>query len=165
MNDGIDLNILHLIETGTPPMASPKQSTPKGSSSRLSISDQNNNLVGMTEKERERSLDEAAVNDIRGRYMGNSSVVYTAEFVKNGEEMMEVLRSKIGVFDLCVVGIGKDAGSKLMSGLTDWNEYPELGPLGDVLVSSDFASTVSVLVLQQYKGDDGILPRMQSLSA
>ena len=31
----------------------------------------------------------------------------------------------------------------------DWSEYPELGAIGDILASSDFSATVSVLVVQQ----------------
>ena len=42
--------------------------------------------------------------------------------------------------------------SPLTAGLTDWSECPELGAIGDMLASSDFAATVSVLVLQQYVG-------------
>ncbi|PHU00701.1 hypothetical protein BC332_30488 [Capsicum chinense] len=36
--------------------------------------------------------------------------------------------------------------------LTDWSECPELGAIGDLLASSDQASVVSVLVVQQYVG-------------
>jgi hypothetical protein len=41
-------------------------------------------------------------------------------------------------------------------GLTEWNEFPELGFLGDVLASSDSQCQVSVLVVQQqvYRAGD-----------
>lgn len=40
----------------------------------------------------------------------------------------------------------------MTAGLTDWSECPELGAIGDLLASSDQASIVSVLVVQQYAG-------------
>ncbi|KAH1080597.1 hypothetical protein J1N35_020358 [Gossypium stocksii] len=42
--------------------------------------------------------------------------------------------------------------SPLTTDLTDWSECPELGAIGDILAESDFSSTVSVLVIQQYIG-------------
>ncbi|KAF6156579.1 hypothetical protein GIB67_002762, partial [Kingdonia uniflora] len=36
--------------------------------------------------------------------------------------------------------------------LNDWSECPELGAIGDLLASSDSATTISVLVVQQYVG-------------
>ena len=58
---------------------------------------------------------------------------------------------------------GEEMSSPLTAGLTDWSECPELGAIGDLLASSDFAATVSVLVVQQYVGpwaqdDDMDLP-------
>uniref|UniRef100_J3KVH9 Uncharacterized protein n=1 Tax=Oryza brachyantha TaxID=4533 RepID=J3KVH9_ORYBR len=58
-------------------------------------------------------------------------------------------------FDLVVVGRrgggeGDDLeGSALTSGLSEWSECPELGVLGDMLASAEFASKVSILVVQQ----------------
>ncbi|KAF0905405.1 hypothetical protein E2562_004382 [Oryza meyeriana var. granulata] len=40
-------------------------------------------------------------------------------------------------------------GSALTSGLSEWSEFPELGVLGDMLASAEFASKVSILVVQQ----------------
>jgi hypothetical protein len=44
----------------------------------------------------------------------------------------------------------------MFMGLTEWNEFPELGFLGDVLASSDSQCHVSVLVVQQqvYRAGD-----------
>ncbi|KAH6756324.1 hypothetical protein C2S51_038919 [Perilla frutescens var. frutescens] len=44
-------------------------------------------------------------------------------------------------------------------GMNDWEECPELGPIGDILSASDFSATASVLVIQQHslKGElDGL---------
>ncbi|KAG5148487.1 hypothetical protein JHK82_015368 [Glycine max] len=57
------------------------------------------------------------------------------------------------IHDLFIVGRGQGVISPLTAGLTDWSECPEIGAIGDMLASSDFAATASVLVLQQYVGD------------
>ncbi|KAF3621988.1 hypothetical protein FXO38_20694 [Capsicum annuum] len=54
--------------------------------------------------------------------------------------------------ELFIVGRGKVTILPLTAGLTDWSECPELGAIGDLLASSDQASVVSVLVVQQYVG-------------
>ncbi|KAK4400397.1 Cation/H(+) antiporter 15 [Sesamum angolense] len=46
--------------------------------------------------------------------------------------------------------------SPFTAGLSDWSECPELGAIGDLLASSDFVATYSVLVLQQYIGMEAI---------
>ncbi|ONM51895.1 Histone acetyltransferase type B catalytic subunit [Zea mays] len=59
-------------------------------------------------------------------------------------------------FDLLIVGRrggegeGDPEGSTaLTSGLSESSEFPELGVLGDMLASAEFASKVSILVIQQ----------------
>lgn len=54
------------------------------------------------------------------------------------------------VNDLFIVGRGQGTMSPLTDGLTDWSECPELGAIGDLLASSDFETTASVLVMHQY---------------
>lgn len=53
--------------------------------------------------------------------------------------------------ELYIVGRSyKNTSTELTVGLKEWTECPELGPVGDILVSSDFSMVVSVLVIQQY---------------
>ncbi|CAK8537902.1 unnamed protein product [Lathyrus sativus] len=95
---------------------------------------------------------------------------YKEEVIKDSVEMINVLRSLEGCFDLVLVGRRHESESNLFSGLTDWNEYPELGPIGDMLVSSDSTFDGSVLVIQQHKSsgigyhDSGILPKQENLT-
>lgn len=86
------------------------------------------------------------------RTMSNESVTYVEKVVNNGEETVTIIRSMDKIHDLYVVGRGQGSESNLTIGLTDWTESPDLGAIGDLLASSDFTSTVSVLVIQQYKG-------------
>jgi hypothetical protein len=70
--------------------------------------------------------------------------------VNNAEEVVAAIRKMEGLHQLYIVGRGYESGSPLTVGLQEWAECPELGPIGDVLVSSEFTKTVSVLVVQQY---------------
>ena len=76
---------------------------------------------------------------------------YREEVVRDGVEMINVLRSLDGCFDLILAGRRHASESSLFSGLNEWNEYPELGVVGDMLVSSDSTYDGSVLVVQQQR--------------
>lgn len=52
-------------------------------------------------------------------------------------------------YDLYIVGRREGMESSLTFGLTEWSDCPELGALGDSLVSSSFTSNISVLIVQQ----------------
>ncbi|KAL9377758.1 hypothetical protein Peur_029093 [Populus x canadensis] len=105
-----------------------------------------------TENLKEKQLDEDHVNEFRTQTAHNGSIFYNEIVVSNGEETVAAIRSMDNHHDLFIVGRGQGMISPLTAGLTDWSECPELGAIGDLLASSDFAATVSVLVLQQYVG-------------
>ncbi|RZC91383.1 hypothetical protein C5167_027450 [Papaver somniferum] len=84
----------------------------------------NDMLSVVTNNERERQLDEDSISDFRMKISNNESIV----------------------------GRGHGTPSPLTDSLTDWSECPELGAIGDILASEDFALSVSVLVVQQYVG-------------
>lgn len=112
-----------------------------GDSSELSIA---------VDSEKERHLDEEYINEFRMRNASEESITYIEKVVNNGEETVAAIRSIDSGHDLFIVGRGQGMISPLTAGLTDWSECPELGAIGDLLASSDFAATVSVLVVQQY---------------
>ncbi|XP_058744705.1 cation/H(+) antiporter 15-like [Vicia villosa] len=99
---------------------------------------------------------------------------YKEEVVRDSVEMINVLRSFEGCFDLVLVGRRHASESCLFSGLNYWNEYPELGPIGDMLVASDSTFDGSVMVIQQQKRsgigyhdlnlDSGVLSRQENLT-
>ncbi|KAL6013182.1 Cation/H(+) antiporter 15 [Asimina triloba] len=109
-------------------------------------------LTLTTDEEKERQLDEDYVNQFRLRHASNESVVYVEKVVRNSEETVATIRGLDNVYDLFIVGRGQGFSTPLTAGLTDWSECPELGPIGDLLASSDYAATVTVLVVQQYVG-------------
>ncbi|KAG8374740.1 hypothetical protein BUALT_Bualt10G0027300 [Buddleja alternifolia] len=109
-------------------------------------------LTVETDNDREKQLDEDYINEFRSRMTNDSSVVYIEKLVNHGEETVAAIRSIDAIHDLFIVGRGQGMISPVTAGLTDWSECPELGAIGDLLASSDFAATYSVLVVQQYVG-------------
>ena len=63
---------------------------------------------------------------------------YLEKHVADGAELVAVLRGLKSEYRLFMVG------------LDEWAECLELGLVGDILVSSDFSPTASVLIVQQY---------------
>ncbi|CAA2976368.1 cation H(+) antiporter 15 [Olea europaea subsp. europaea] len=111
-------------------------------------------LTVVTDTDRNKQLDEDYINEFRARTANDGSIVYTEKVVNHGEETVAAIRSIDPIHDLFIVGRGQGMISPLTAGLTDWSECPELGAIGDLLASSDFASMYSVLVVQQYVGMD-----------
>lgn len=101
--------------------------------------------------ERERLLDD----DYLGKFKmatANSRSIRCFDLVLNDEE--ETIKAIKSMdehnHDLYIVGRGKGMASTLTLGLADWCECPELGPIGDLLVTSEFESSFSVLIVQQH---------------
>ncbi|XP_009776809.1 cation/H(+) antiporter 15-like [Nicotiana tabacum] len=109
-------------------------------------------LTVATDSDKEKQLDEEYIKEFRTRTTNDESVIYTERVVNHGEETVAAIRSIDNSHDLFIVGRGQGNISPLTAGLTDWSECPELGAIGDLLASSDFAMKVSVLVVQQYVG-------------
>ncbi|KAG6480281.1 cation/H(+) antiporter 15-like [Zingiber officinale] len=101
----------------------------------------------------EAKLDDDYLNEFRVRNASNDSVVYVDQVTSSTEETVAAIRAMGDTHDLYVVGRSQsEAATSLTAGLTEWAECPELGPIGDLLASSDFAMSVSVLVVHQYVG-------------
>lgn len=109
-------------------------------------------LTVETDKDIQKQLDDKLIHEFRMRYGNDESVDYFEKVVNNGEETVSAIRTMDDIHDLFIVGRGQGMISPLTAGLTDWSECPEMGAIGDLLASSDFAATASVLVVQQYVG-------------
>ncbi|KAF6156306.1 hypothetical protein GIB67_009603 [Kingdonia uniflora] len=110
------------------------------------------NLNIVTEIETERLYDDKYITDFRLQNVSDETIVYTEKFINNAEETVVAVRSMENIHDLYIVGRGQGMISPLIASLNDWSECPELGAIGDLLASSDSATTISVLVVQQYVG-------------
>ncbi|KAF6174097.1 hypothetical protein GIB67_020279 [Kingdonia uniflora] len=94
-------------------------------------------------------LDGVLMNEFRTYCLGNERVVYREEVVTDGVGLVAVIQTMEYKYDLMIVGRRHDVESPLVKGLTEWNEFPELGYIGDMLGSSETDSGVSILVVQQ----------------
>ncbi|XP_058764964.1 cation/H(+) antiporter 15-like [Vicia villosa] len=109
-------------------------------------------LTVETDNDIEKRIDDKLIHEFRMRYLNDDSFNYFEKVVNNGEETVAAIRTMDDIHDLFIVGRGHGMISPLTAGLTDWSECPEMGAIGDLLASSDFAASASVLVVQQYVG-------------
>ncbi|XP_027361493.1 cation/H(+) antiporter 15-like [Abrus precatorius] len=116
------------------------------------VSDEPRVLTVQTDKDIDKQLDEKLICEFRMICCDYDSVDYIEKVVNNGEDTVAAIRTMDDIHDLFIVGRGQGMISPLTAGLTDWSECPEIGAIGDLLASSDFAATASVLVVQQYVG-------------
>nr|WDD38927.1 cation/H(+) antiporter-like protein [Fagopyrum tataricum] len=106
-----------------------------------------------TEQKHEKDIDNNFIANFLQRNSAESPVQYMEMASNSGADTVAMLKEiDHRNFDLYMVGRGQGVLTPMTSGLIEWSECPELGPIGDVLVTSDFAVDVSVLVVQQYAG-------------
>ncbi|ERN16927.1 hypothetical protein AMTRI_Chr02g222120 [Amborella trichopoda] len=139
---GVSFNLVRFLERK--PVGSQRSFDEKASLEREDLDD-------LSEQEKERHLDEQFLVEFDERYVTPGRVAYVEKIVSNGAETVAELRALEGMYNLFIVGKGRRSMSPLTSGMTDWEECPEIGPVGDLLSSSDFSVTASVLVVQQYR--------------
>lgn len=103
-----------------------------------------------TPMDTEKFLDDDYIREFKLLEAHNESLHYAETFVNDSEETVAAVKSVDKIHDLFIVGRRQGVLSKLTEGLTEWSETPELGAIGDLLVSPDFPARVSVLVVQHY---------------
>ncbi|KAL9391685.1 hypothetical protein Peur_015605 [Populus x canadensis] len=146
--EGIGLTVVRFLPGDQVEEIQPKDLLPVGEAHKM--------LTSITYVDNNRKLDDEYVNEFRLKTSGEQFVSYQEKVVNNDEEIVLALQEMHHIYDLYVVGRGEGIVSPLTESLADWCEYPELGPIGDLLITSSFAQG-SVLVVQQYVGSkDGI---------
>lgn len=100
----------------------------------------------------EKMLDAEVIKDFKMTCLGDGRVKFLEEMSEDGPQTALRLRKMVNEFDLMIVGRRKGLeSSPQISGLSEWNEFPELGVLGDLIASLDINTRTSVLVIQQQK--------------
>ncbi|XP_058762844.1 cation/H(+) antiporter 28-like [Vicia villosa] len=112
-------------------------------------------LVGyriiLPEQEEEMQLDDECFAEFYEKHVIGGRIAYTEKHLANASETFSILKSFEGQYSLVIVGREGGVNSILTRGMNDWQQCPELGPIGDVLSGPDFAVTVSVLIIQQHR--------------
>ncbi|GFS36441.1 hypothetical protein Acr_00g0045940 [Actinidia rufa] len=123
----------------------------------LRLSDLTNEEIGEVSMETmeaqvEIRLDESFISEFRHYTDGDKWIMYFVKAVRNGAETIETIKSMFPGFDLFILGRGMGMSSRFTAGIDEWSEGPEIGAIGDLLMVSDFSSTIPILVVQQYAG-------------
>ena len=92
------------------------------------------------------SLKETVTNIVKEK---DESVTYIDKSISDGSETSKILRAMGNDYDLFIVGRSSGVGTEATSGLGEWTEFEELGPIGDLLASHEFPSRASVLVVKK----------------
>lgn len=95
--------------------------------------------------------DEIFLSDMKQKSSGDSSIVFQDSIVKDIRETTEVIRG----FKKCNLFIvGRMSEGQLVSAFDSKSHHcPELGPLGNLLISGEISTSASVLVVQQYRSE------------
>lgn len=110
-----------------------------------------NHVSFQIDHEREKLLDDDYLSKFKIATMNSKTIHYFELVLNDEEEAIKAIKSMDEHnHDLYLVGRGRGMVSPLTSGLADWCDCPELGPIGDLLVTSQFESAFSVLIVQQY---------------
>ncbi|KAH6762841.1 hypothetical protein C2S52_020274 [Perilla frutescens var. hirtella] len=93
-------------------------------------------------------LDAEILKDTRMQGGHQDNIVYREERVKDGAETALLVHAMEEAFDLIMVGRRHKDDTPQLLGLSEWNDLPELGPVGDMLAAPDLTTPVSVLLVQ-----------------
>ena len=92
--------------------------------------------------------------------MAQGKADFVEKYVSDGLETVGALREIADMYSLFIVGKGGRGNSPLTTGMSDWEECPELGLVGDLLASSEMNISGSILVIQRHRHsetDTGLL--------
>uniref|UniRef100_A0A7N0T6B6 Cation/H+ exchanger domain-containing protein n=1 Tax=Kalanchoe fedtschenkoi TaxID=63787 RepID=A0A7N0T6B6_KALFE len=104
-----------------------------------------------------RQDDESFANFYERNVAGGGRVSYVEKYLVNSAETLSVLQALAGQYGLIIVGKGGGrVNSVLTIGMGDWEQCPELGPIGDILSSTHYSQMGSVLVIKQHNVKGGI---------
>ncbi|XP_073012220.1 cation/H(+) antiporter 15-like [Typha latifolia] len=147
MHPRVGATVVRFKSAATSRDASASDSVGMGSSSWAS-SGVTTSIPDEDEEGDERVEDDKFLSNFYYRFVATGIVSYEEKLVRNGPETVAVLRSMVGMYSLFIVG--RVCQTHMTSGLGEWNECPELGPIGDLLASHDFMDTGSVVILQHH---------------
>ncbi|XP_071703077.1 cation/H(+) antiporter 18-like [Rutidosis leptorrhynchoides] len=94
-----------------------------------------------------RSMDDEVIDEFKDKLLKETSNKYEERVVKNGTEVIGVIRE----YSRCqLILVGRMPEGELAASMRKRSECPEMGPIGNLLISPEFSTMASVLVVQQY---------------
>lgn len=90
-----------------------------------------------------------AIDSFKMNTRTNKNYDYYEKSVGEGADTAKILYSLGNDFDLFMVGRRHDEYTPVLFGLAEWSKHLELGVIGDMLISADFRSEASVMIIQQ----------------
>ncbi|GLT84193.1 hypothetical protein SLE2022_024400 [Rubroshorea leprosula] len=117
-------------------------------------------IMAISNQGTETEIDNAVIESFKNSFVSTGKVGYVEKYVNDGVQTATVLREIGDMYNLFIVGRGGRGHCPLTTGMSDWEECPELGLVGDLLASSDMNINSSVLVIQRHRGsetDTGII--------
>ncbi|KAI3962212.1 hypothetical protein MKX01_030762 [Papaver californicum] len=113
------------------------------------------------QKSKEQRIDEDTVYAFKVKTAGFKNVKYIEAMVMDGVELISSINRMEMSFDLLIVGREHgEESSELLEAFNGWNEFQELGVIGDMLVSFESKTSGSILVMQQRQ--PSLLHRLKS---
>nr|XP_043638784.1 cation/H(+) antiporter 18-like isoform X1 [Erigeron canadensis] len=94
-----------------------------------------------------RSMDDEVIDEFKEKLLKESSNKYIERVVKNVSEAIEVVREHSKCH---LILAGRMPEGELVAAMRKRSECPEMGPVGNLLLSPEMNVTASVLVVQQY---------------
>ncbi|XP_031288312.1 LOW QUALITY PROTEIN: cation/H(+) antiporter 15-like [Pistacia vera] len=94
-------------------------------------------------------IDDDFINEFRFKTMCEEHLSYQEKTVNSGDELMECASSNYNKNDLYIVGFRDGVKSKITRELSNLSTSPELGAIGETLVTTRATERASVLVMQQ----------------
>lgn len=94
-------------------------------------------------------LDAEILKETRLQGTHQENIVYKEEKVRDGAETALQIHAVEDNFDLMLIGRRHREECPQLLGLNEWNDLPELGPIGDMLASSELNKPLSVFVIQK----------------
>ncbi|KAE8699693.1 hypothetical protein F3Y22_tig00110570pilonHSYRG00044 [Hibiscus syriacus] len=100
----------------------------------------------------ENEIDNAFVDTFYNRFVAQGKASLVEKHVSNVAETLAALREIMDeMYSLVIVGKGGRRNCPLTTGLSDWEECPELGSIGDLLASAEMNMKGSLLVIQRHR--------------
>lgn len=93
-------------------------------------------LTALARAKKEKVIDNDYIENFRLQISSNPSIGYAEVVVNNGDETLKAISTLENEFNMYIVGRSRGMVSPLVSGLSEWSDSPELGVLGDALVTS-----------------------------